>query len=411
MSNLDRLQVQPNHGGNLLWAAQVANCSPFDILDVSANINPLGPPESAIAAIQASLGSLRSYPNPSYRVLRQAIGRFHNIDPEWIMPGNGAAELLTWIGRDLTTSSSLGRASVNLVTPAFGDYERALAAFDANITKHPLDLNSLSIPREKSTAQHESEYSVQSVDLRDVLQEVGTPSSLGCSQSPSNYHEPNFSDALLLNNPHNPTGVLFSLSSIEESCRHLERIVIDEAFMDFLRPDRQQSLVNRVEASPNLVILRSLTKFYSCPGLRIGYAIAHPDHMKKWQQWRDPWPVNTLAEAAAIAVLQDSEFQEQTWQWLVSARSQLFKGLSAIPGLTPLPGVANFLLVRSQCSVAVLQQWLLRQHRILIRDCASFPELGDRYFRMAVRTDKENITVLNALEEGMQHCLIQMNQV
>lgn len=405
MSNLDRLQAQPDHGGNLLWAAQVANCSPSNILDVSANINPLGPPESAIAAIQYHLGSLRSYPNPSYRGLRQAIGRFHTIDPEWIVPGNGAAELLTWIGRDLATSSSSDCPSVNLMTPAFGDYERALAAFDANIIRHSLDLESLSVPRNNTTSQHEAEEALQSVGLCDVLQEAVTPPSPGCSQSPPSHHKPIFSDALLLNNPHNPTGALFSSPSIEENCQHLERIVIDEAFMDFLRPAQQQSLVNCVESSPNLVVLRSLTKFYSCPGLRIGYAIAHPDHIKKWQQWRDPWPVNTLAEAAAIAVLQDSEFQEQTWQWLVSARSQLFKGLSGIPGLTPLPGAANFLLVRSHCSVAALQQWLLRQHRILIRDCASFPELGDRYFRIAVRTNEDNATVLNALAEAMQNCM------
>jgi histidinol-phosphate/aromatic aminotransferase/cobyric acid decarboxylase-like protein len=154
-----------------------------------------------------------------------------------------------------------------------------------------------------------------------------------------------------------------------------------------------------IQDYPNLVILRSLTKFYSMPGLRLGYAIAHPDRLQRWQQWRDPWPVNILAAAAGEAVVQDRAFQEQTWAWLPPARSQLFDGLSRIPGLQPLPASANFLLVRSQHSCSQLQQDLLTRHRILIRDCLSFPELGDAYFRVAVRLPDENQRLIAALTD------------
>jgi histidinol-phosphate/aromatic aminotransferase/cobyric acid decarboxylase-like protein len=173
--------------------------------------------------------------------------------------------------------------------------------------------------------------------------------------------------------------------------------VVDEAFMDFLPPEEEQSLISMVQEYPNLVILRSLTKFYSLPGLRLGYAIAHPERLQRWQQWRDPWPVNTLAAAAAIAVVQDIEFQKKTWEWLPLARSQLVQGLSQIPGLQPGESVANFLLVESAQPTPELQQRLLQQHQILIRDCLSFPELGDRYFRVAVRSNTENERLLQAL--------------
>jgi histidinol-phosphate/aromatic aminotransferase/cobyric acid decarboxylase-like protein len=167
--------------------------------------------------------------------------------------------------------------------------------------------------------------------------------------------------------------------------------------MDFLPPEQQQSLIDLVPFYPNLVILRSLTKFYSLPGLRLGYAIAHPERLQRWQAWRDPWCVNALAVAAGIAVLSDQEFQQKTWTWLKTARAQLFTGLAAISGFKPLANAANYLLVQTEVAGSILQKELLQKEQILIRDCLSFPELGDRYFRVAVRLEHENQKLINAL--------------
>ncbi|MBE9126169.1 aminotransferase class I/II-fold pyridoxal phosphate-dependent enzyme, partial [Coleofasciculus sp. LEGE 07081] len=218
-------------------------------------------------------------------------------------------------------------------------------------------------------------------------------------------HLPNSSSnrGLLLNNPHNPTGQLFERESILPLLEQFALVVVDEAFMDFLPPDQQQSLIPWVQDYPNLVILRSLTKFYSLPGLRLGYCVAHPDRLQRWQQWRDPWPVNVLAAAAGIAVVQDRDFQQQTWDWLPKARSQLFQGLTSLPGLQPYPSAANFLLVYSEQSCSRLQENLLQGSRILIRDCLSFPELGDKYFRVAVRTLADNQRLLDALNAVLSH--------
>ena len=354
--------MQPKHGGNLAWAAAQVGCSPEAILDFSASINPLGPPQSAIAAIAADLGNLSHYPDPNYWELRTALGQLHQLPPEWILPGNGSAELLTWAGWDLAKL-----AATVLVTPAFGDYYRALKAFNAKLLKFPLSL----------------EARASSLLLPDFF-------APPLSYSPSKC-------GLLLNNPHNPTGSLFSRETLLPYLEQFALVVVDEAFMDFLPPEQEQSLIPLVSEYPNLVILRSLTKFYSLPGLRLGYAIAHPDRLQQWRRRRDPWCVNTLAAAAAIAVIQDPEFQQQTWNWLPPARQQLFQGLSQLSGCQPSKGAANFLLVHTPKSSRELQQQLLQQHQILIRDCLSFAELGDRYFRVAVRSNEENQRLLAAI--------------
>ncbi len=312
-----------------------------------------------------AIAGLRHYPDPQYRELCQALGDHHQIDPAWVLPGNGAAELLTWAARDFDRSlqATHPARAVYLLTPAFGDYQRALKAFDVPIQSWP----------------------ILGADDEVTL-------SLG--------HKPGMppgAAGLVVNNPHNPTGHLFSTCDLLPYLDQFDPVVVDEAFMDFVPPPQQQSLLPWVAGHPNLVILRSLTKFYTLPGLRLGYAIGHPDRLRRWQQWRDPWPVNGLAAAAAMAAVADHEFQTRTWRWLGPARQALFEGIQAIPGLSPLPGAANYLLVRSGRSVLELQVALLKPHQILIRDCLSFPELGEHYFRVAVRTPAENQRLLLGL--------------
>lgn len=349
---------RPNHGGNVTWAAEIAGCPVSHLLDFSASINPLGPPESAISAIQQGLGLLTSYPDPEYCQLRSELGKWHNLPPEWILPGNGAAELLTWASWDLSQQEL-----IYLVTPSFGDYQRALTTFRGKIQPCPLDFN--------------RELWQQSLRINPL-----EPQKMG----------------LLLNNPHNPSGKLWTRAEILPYLQQFALVVVDEAFMDFLSPHQQQSLIPLLPDYPNLVILRSLTKFYSLPGLRIGYALAHPERLHHWQKRRDPWPVNVLADKVAQAVIKDHQFQQQTWQWLASTRYQLYQELKNIKGLSPLLGAANFLLVKTEFPSSRLQIELLQKYHLLIRDCLSFPELGDRFFRIAIRTSSENQRLIEALK-------------
>ncbi|MGB3296516.1 MAG: threonine-phosphate decarboxylase CobD [Phormidesmis sp.] len=353
---------RPVHGGNLAWAARLVGCAPTELLDFSASISPLGPPRSVSEAIQAAFSSMVAYPDPQYGELREAIARHHAISPDCVLPGNGAAELLTWAARDLAELTCCFR-----LTPGFSDYDRALGAFGANLA----DVRLLS----SQGWDWDWDMALSAVSSGSDLSQCG----------------------LLLNNPHNPTGALFTRSRLGPLLSRFGLVVVDEAFMDFLPAGREQSVVDWVSEFPNLVVVRSLTKFYSLPGLRLGYAIAQPDTLKRWQQWRDPWSVNVLAAAAGVAALGDRAFQQQTWAWLAAANAQMYEGLSNLPGLSVLPSCANFFLVGCEVSALALQSELLERHRIYIRDCVSFAELGDRYFRVAVKTPADNQRLVSAL--------------
>ncbi|MGK7936155.1 MAG: threonine-phosphate decarboxylase CobD [Xenococcaceae cyanobacterium] len=354
---------RPKHGGNLAWAAAIASCPASLIRDFSASINPLGPPSKAIAKIRENIDCLIAYPDPNYAQLKEALAHYHQIPAEYILPGNGSAELLTWAGWELSQ-----KRVTYVITPAFGDYWRTLSAFNANWST--CQLNLVSLEQEQITT------------LSDTLPNQDFIAA---------------DSGLLLNNPHNPTGQIWTRKEILPYLAKFDLVVVDEAFMDFLPPEQEQSLISVVKDFPNLVILRSLTKFYSLPGLRIGYALANPARIKRWQKFRDPWSVNALAAIAAEMVIQDRQFQQQTWDWLPPTRNKLRQGLASIPGLQPFSSAANFLLVKTSESSTKLQEELLKQSQILIRDCLSFPELGDRYFRIAVRSQKDNSYLLAAI--------------
>lgn len=360
------LASNPSHGGNRTWAAPIAGVSPRDMLDFSANINPLGPPPSALAAIQAHLTELRYYPDPDYRELKLALGHFYGVSPDRVLPGNGVAELLTWVGRDLAHLES-----TVILRPGFGDYDRAFNAFNGKTE----NLNILG------------------GDFKTEISRVKNAKQKG----------------LLINNPHNPTGKLIPKVEILDSIQEFNTVVIDEAFMDFLPPDQDQSCLDLVEAYPNLIILRSLTKFYSLPGLRLGCVIAHPDRLERWQNWRDPWSVNCLAVAAGIGILKDQDFQSQTWAWLPDCRRDLFEKINQIKGFQAMPSYGNFLLVKTEIPGSELQKYLLQNHQILIRDCLSFPELGEKYIRLAVLQKPDHSVLFNTLTNikiGRDHILL-----
>ncbi len=340
---------RPTHGGNLDWAVSLVNCPISALVDFSASINPLGPPDSAIAAITEGIVQLQHYPNPDYSRFRQAIGNHHHIEFDKVLPSNGAAELLTWVGWEAHNLQG-----VLLPSPCFADYKRALQTFN--------------LP-------------CQFYNLGDLEKGLN--------------HSKNV--ALLINNPHNPTGKLWRQNTLIPYLHQFPLVIVDEAFMDFLPPNKQESLIDLVKDYDNLIILRSLTKFYSLPGLRIGYGITNPERVKRWQKWRDPWSVNSLAVLAGIAALGDIDFQKKTWQWLKPTKAKLAEELAKIQGLRPLPSSANFILVQTEIPGTKIQLQLLQKEQILIRDCVSFPELGEKYFRIAVKKEEENQRLTNAM--------------
>lgn len=197
---------RPSHGGNLTWAANLAGCPVSALIDFSASINPLGPPESAIAAIKNGLRSLTHYPDPNYDQLRASLGQWHKLPPDWILPGNGSAELLTWASWELSH-----QRLTYLITPAFGDYWRSLKTFSAQVKPCPLDLT--------------PNYGELSLNL--ALPELTQERAINLNSA-----------GLVINNPHNPTGKLWTRAEILPYVERFGLVVVDEAFMDFLPPNK-----------------------------------------------------------------------------------------------------------------------------------------------------------------------------
>jgi L-threonine-O-3-phosphate decarboxylase len=352
---------RPIHGGNLDWAATIAGCPVDRILDFSASINPLGPSPRVISAIQEELAYIDRYPTPGYLTLCQALADAHQLSADWVLPGNGAAELLTWAGR------ALARLPSTIVpVPAFNDYDRALRASGARI-EH------ISLFNEQGTV----------CPLQTLL--ATQPAGWG----------------LLCNNPHNPTGDRFDPAILPDLLDRFALIVVDESFMDFSRIEH--SAISLIAHYPNLVVLRSLTKFYSLPGLRLGYAVGHPDLLAEWQSWRDPWAVNRLAVVAGIAALADRDFINVTRRWYEVNQPALYRGLQGVPNLTVYPSSANFFLLRSELPslpFPLIQERMLQNHQIFVRDCLSFPELGAAYGRVALKNPEDNQRLVAGLQES-----------
>jgi len=347
------------HGGNVFAIARSLGVAPEEMLDFSASINPLGPPPGVREAVTAAFDRLGHYPDSGCTELAVALARRHGCADDNVCVGNGSTELIYLLPRVVAGKRAL------LVAPTFAEYALALSQAGWEFDRFLLSGG--------------DGFSLDLALLREALKrEYGL---------------------LYLCNPGNPTGRLYGreeVAQLLEVCRRAGTLlVVDEAFMDFC-PD--ESVTGPVIESGAGVVLRSLTKFYAFPGLRLGYALAAAPLAGRLAELRMPWSVNTPAQAAGLAALADEVFAVRSRSFVAAERAFLLKGLEKLPGVRVWPGAANYLLARLEAGMtaAALQERLL-SGRILIRDCANFEGLDGHFFRVAVRTREENERLLKAL--------------
>ena len=343
------------HGGEIQQAAQRLGVPAGRLLDASASLVPWTP---FLGWSSLALG-LRNYPDRQHGVLRSQLAVLHGVSPDHVLPGNGAAELFTWAARD-----AADRGVSVLLSPGFADYARALSCWNARSLFVPLAL-----------------------DWNDSFPQVfpGAPDA----------------NVLWVCNPHNPSGQLWSRASIEPLLNRYPLVICDEAFLSLVPDGERQSLIPLVAEYPNLVVIRSLTKLYGIAGLRLGYAVAQPDRLLRWAAWRDPWPVNGLASAAADQLL-SSPARYQRWcrkaqHWVAEEGAWMQQKLAQLPGITPMPSSVNFLLIRGEQSLVPLREALEQRHHILLRDCRSFEGLGDCWLRIGLQSRANNRRIIRAL--------------
>jgi len=353
-----------DHGGNVFAVARHLGVRPEELLDFSASINPLGMPAVVREAIINGVGRLVHYPDAYAQPLREALAGYHSLEPSQISPSNGSTELIYLLPRLLPGKRAL------VVAPAFSEYANALTAAGWDLEYHSL------------AADDGFSLDLASLD--------------GCLSKGF--------DLLFFCNPGNPTGRLYTrdeIGAVADICGRCGTFMaLDEAFIDFC--EEEASMVADLVAAKKGMVLRSMTKFYAIPGLRLGYAAASAELSARIAELRGPWSVNVLAQEAGLAALSDSEFRRRSIDLVSAERARLSGRLAAIPGLRVFQGGANYLLAKLKRgeSAACLREELLTQ-RILIRDCSSFHGLDGSFIRVAVRSPDENDRLADSIAEAL----------
>lgn len=337
-------------------------------IDFSVNINPLGPPARVKRIISGSIRNLDRYPQAESNDLKEVIAEFHNTNPENILIGNGSIELIHLIPRALKARRCL------IITPSFSEYE-----FAARLSGTKAVF---------AGACEQDEFRMPLEKIAKLISGV---------------------DMVFLCNPNNPTGALTSrgdMSALLEICdRHKVMLVLDEVFMDFVNNAHAFSMASRAPGESRLIVIKSLTKFFALAGLRSGYLISNRRLIKRIAGLQYPWNVNVLAQAVSREVIKDKEYIKKSRSFITGERAYLFERLRAIKGLKAFAPSSNFILCKLECakvkSAKKLQERLFK-FSLLIRDCGNFRGLSERFFRVAVRTRRENNALILRIGQALR---------
>ena len=365
LNDQDIKDINFKHGGNILTQAKKLNLLPSKIIDSSASLVPFEPPKLILDVLISEIKTLgfRYYPERNLNSLREIIGEFHQIDPDNILPGNGASELITWAGYEASKSG----ASC-IPSPGFVDYERSLNCWNASFDYSELPKNwSNSFP--------------QTFPIKPIC------------------------DVLWITNPHNPTGQLWDKKSLEIILKKYKLVICDEAFLAITPNGEKESLIPLTKKYDNLLVIRSLTKLFNIAGLRLGYIIGSSEKLKKWNIKRDPWPLNSFAIKAGIELLSNKilyeEWTSKIHNWVNTEKNWVSNELSKIKNLKVHNSSTNFFLIESKFSLSSNIHYLEKKG-ILIRECNSFRFLNEKWARISLQTRKNNKILCREIQNSFK---------
>ena len=333
-------------------------------IDFSSNVNPLGISRQVLKEIRKNIKQISHiYPDSKCNLLKKNIADYteHGIDKDWISVGNGATELIHNFARAVSLKNSI------IIYPTFCEYELASKRCGMKISYIPLS----------KKLQIQANLVIEKSKIN--------PNSL-----------------IFICNPNNPTGqvntdMIKKILSCIDSSRTI--LLLDESFIEFLNDIKRKSLVSKIKEYKNLAILRSMTKSYGLAGLRLGYLIAHPHLIQKLKSFQIPWSVNGIAQIAGIAALKDQVHISRAKKIIQKERNYMYNTLNKKESNThALRSDVNFFLIKlKNINSIAYQKTLLNIHGILVRDCSSFTGMSTDFIRVAVRTHRDNVTLLKAI--------------
>lgn len=344
------------HGGNVHAMLRNKKISTSLLIDFSANINPLGPPDWLRPVISRQIENLVHYPDPDNVECVAAAAEFYKVEPEHVIAANGTTELLYLLPRVLSCSRAI------IPMPSYIDYEKVMRQAGLTIVPHIL--------------KPESNFVLNPQELAPLLQG---------------------DEVVILGTPNNPTGATVDPGQLKNLIADFPRtlFVIDEAFLDFMSDGK--SLAGWAE---NVITLNSLTKFYAIPGLRLGIGVFPQQLSRQLKDILPPWTVNTIAQAVGSRLFGDEQYHQRSLETCATLRAGLERDLCQIKELRLFPSRVNYFLLQIQngLSAPILAAKLINKG-IAIRVCDNYQGLDDSYFRVAVRSAEENALLIAALQE------------
>lgn len=346
------------HGGNIHILENRA-----EIIDFSSNINPYGPPENFTKTIIKACHSIDKYPDPNYNDIRNKIAETYDISSEYIVVGNGGIQVIHNAIEFLDFKKAL------IVVPTFVEYEKALKRFNKKFDYYYL--------KEENNFDLEIDQLLSS-DLSDI-------------------------DLVIVCSPNNPTGNYVKKEDLVRLTNRLNElkinILLDEAFIDFLEDD--VSMIDRVSDFSNLIITRSLTKFFAVPGLRLGFLVTRNNKLiDKINKYRESWSVNIFANSMLLELFENKKYIDRTQKYIVEEGNRLYNQLIRIHGLHVFKPSVNYILFKSQKDISWKMELL--KYKILIRHCNNYVGLDEKFFRIAVKSKVDNSILIKKMNRVME---------
>lgn len=346
------------HGGDIYSLKETIK----NVIDFSANINPLGMPNSVKTAIIEAIEDCDKYPDPFSRELVEGISRYEDVEKNHIFCSNGASEII------FRLALAIKPKRVLLFAPTFADYEKAFKTIDAEIVNYYL--------------KEENNFYPQK-DFLDFIDES--------------------IDVVIIVNPNNPTGQLCEkdfMKDILTKCKNTNtKVIVDECFIDFIDNTGYYSVKSYINDFNHLVILKAFTKIFAIPGVRLGYVLTtNIELLDKIRDAGQDWSVSVIAQRVGISILHEAEYIEKTKKIVQQQREKLITEFTKL-GFEVFGSMANYIFFKAS-NIKNLREIMLEES-ILIRDCSNYKGLSKGYYRVCVHSEKNNEKLIEILKDKM----------
>ena len=355
--NKEKVNINSVHGADINSAAELYGLEADKIIDFSSNINPFIV-DSMDKIVAAGVGSLQKYPDIKYRRLRKNISDYLGVDDSQVIPGNGATEIIYLLMRNL-------RGRLAIINPTFSEYRKGAELAGLSVVDFVMDWKK---------------------DFKLDLDEI--------------YRRKDEFDSIFICNPNNPDGSVREIKKLLEFAeKEGKLLIVDETFIEFADSEKDRSLVNMVEKSKNLFIIRAVTKFFGIPGIRLGYGISsNRELLQKMYDEKEPWTINSFADSASDFIFKEEEYIRKSKEYFSKERVCMINEINKIDGIKAFNSDANFILVRFENrNVLDVKENLLKRADLLIRDASNFIGLDSSFARVAIKNHEQNTVLVDAL--------------